>query len=84
MGLQSIKCGSSWTLTNIYAPGQDDKKPEFLNWLVRAQIREDVEWLLVGDFNLIRNPDDKSKPGGKMSEMLQFNIVISHLGLVDI
>lgn len=26
--LQSIKCGSCWTLTNIYAPCQEDKKLE--------------------------------------------------------
>lgn len=53
--LQSTKCGSCWTLTNIYAPCQDDKKLEFLTWLENTQIPNNADWLLVGDFNLIRS-----------------------------
>lgn len=53
--LQSVKCGSCWTLTNIYAPCQDDKKLEFLSWLNGVSIPKAADWLIVGDFNLIRS-----------------------------
>jgi hypothetical protein len=42
------------------------------------------DWLLVGDFNLLRNPEDRNKPGGDLSEMLLFNEAISALGLVEL
>lgn len=57
---------------------------EFLNWLDGTEIPEDADWLIVGDFNLIRSFDDRNKPGGNVNEMLTFNAVISRLGLVDI
>jgi hypothetical protein len=43
-----------------------------------------VDWLIVGDFNLYRNPSDRNKPGADYSGMLMFNAVISALGLVEI
>lgn len=64
------KCGSCWTLTNIYAPCQNDIKLEFLAWLDGVQIPEDADVLQVGDFNLTRNMEDMSKPGGNINEML--------------
>jgi hypothetical protein len=44
----------------------------------------DTDWLIMGDFNFIRNPHDRNKPGGNIFEMLQFNEAISNLGLVEI
>jgi hypothetical protein len=44
----------------------------------------DTDWLIMGDFNFIRNPNDRNKPGGNITEMLQFNEAISNLGLVEI
>lgn len=82
--LQSTRCESCWTLTNIYAPCQDDKKLEFLAWLDGTHIPEDADWLIVGDFNLIRSLENMNKPEGNISEIMQFNAVISNLGLVDI
>jgi hypothetical protein len=38
----------------------------------------------VGDFNLIRSPQDRNRDGGNVNEMLLFNEEISNLGLVDI
>ena len=43
-----------------------------------------VNWLIVGDFNLYRNPDDRNKPGGDHLEMYLFNEDISALGLVEL
>lgn len=38
----------------------------------------------MGDFNLIRGPENRNKPGGDVSEMLLFNEAISALGLVEL
>lgn len=41
-----------------------------------------TNWLLVGDFNLYRSPDDRNKPEGDHVEMYLFNEAISALGPV--
>jgi hypothetical protein len=39
---------------------------------------------VVGDFNLIRTPQNINKPGGNISEMFAFNEAISSLSMVEI
>lgn len=41
---------------------------------------ENIEWIILGDFNLIRKPEDRNKPGGDLAEMFRFNYAISTLG----
>jgi hypothetical protein len=43
-----------------------------------------VDWLVVGDFNLYRNPEDRNKLGADYSEMMLFNEAISKLGLTEL
>lgn len=38
----------------------------------------------MGDFNLIRNPENRNRTGGNMGVMMLFNDLIHHLDLVDI
>ena len=45
---------------------------------------EQVDWLILGDFNLLRSPADRNKPGGDANDMLLFNEAISALGLVEL
>ena len=45
---------------------------------------DDIDWLIIGDFNLIRRPEDRNKEGGDANEMYLFNEAISSLGLVDL
>jgi hypothetical protein len=75
--------GAVWVLTNIYAPCTLEGKLDFLNWLHDFELSEDINWLLVGDFNLIRKPSDHNKPGGNVQEMFKFNEVISNLRLEE-
>lgn len=42
------------------------------------------QWLIVGDFNLIRRPEDRNMPGGDINEIFLFNEAISNLGLIEI
>jgi hypothetical protein len=39
---------------------------------------------VLGDFNFIRKPPDRNKPGGDVNDMLLFNEAISNLGLVEL
>ena len=43
-----------------------------------------IDWLIAGDFNFIRKPSDKNKPGGDVNDMLLFNEAICNLGLVEL
>lgn len=73
-----------WTLTNVYGPCTPEGKRDFIDWMKNIQMPDDTDWLLVGDFNLTRSPEDKNKPGGSISEMFMFNEAISILGLIDL
>jgi len=42
------------------------------------------EWILAGDFNLIRIVENRNKPGGDHSKMQMFNNLISDLDLLEI
>ena len=44
----------------------------------------EVNWLLAGDFNLIRKPADRNKPGEDLAEMLLFNEALIALGVVEL
>jgi endonuclease/exonuclease/phosphatase family metal-dependent hydrolase len=45
---------------------------------------DDCDWLVVGDFNLIRRPTNRNKPSGNVQEMLAFNAAISNLRLQEL
>jgi hypothetical protein len=74
----------SWIITNVYAPCTPQGKIDFLNWLHNISMPSDKLWLLVGDFNLIRRPEDRNKVGGDINLMLKFNEAISNLDLIEI
>lgn len=75
---------SSWNLVNIYAPCTPGGKRDFINWFKDINIQDGEDWILLGDFNLIRKPEDRNKPGGDIQEMFLFNSVISSLDLTEI
>jgi hypothetical protein len=41
-------------------------------------------WLLLGDFNPIRHPENRNMEGGNVNDMMLFNDIISHLDLIEI
>jgi hypothetical protein len=79
--LSSTLNGIPWILTNIYAPCTPDGKVEFFNWFNSIDMSIDTDWLLVGNFNLIRHQSDQNKPGGNVNEMSGFNEAIGNLRL---
>lgn len=80
----SLLNNNTWILTSVYGPYDLVGKSTFMEWFENIQMSDDVHWLVVGDFNLIRKPEDRNRPGGNTSEMLLFNNAISSLGLVEI
>lgn len=82
--LQCKLSGESWIITNIYAPCTPEGKLQFLNWFKRIEMQDEQRWLIVGDFNLMRKPEDRNKPGGDIHDMLLFNEAISRLRLNEI
>jgi len=43
----------------------------------------EIDWLIVGDFNLIRKPKDKNKEGVDVNEMFLFYEAINKLGIIE-
>lgn len=70
MQFTSLQSRATWVLTNIYAPCTDERKRIFLDWFKQIEMPDDVDWLVVGDFNLIRKIEDRNKPG----EMLMISL----------
>ena len=84
MDFRSLHNNAEWLLTNIFGPCTDEGKLSFVDWLKNIAMPEEVDWLLVGDFNLMRSPANRNKPGGDINQMLLFNEAISALGIVEL
>lgn len=82
--LSSVHNNESWYLTNVYGPCESARKTAFINWFQNISMPDDVDWLVLGDFNYIRYPDNRNKEGGSFSDMNDFNAAISALALVEI
>jgi exonuclease III len=80
----SVLSHESWILTNIYGPCTAERKSSFFEWFSNIDMPDDMDWLVLGDFNFIRKPTDRNKPGGDVNDMLLFNEAISNLGLVEL
>jgi exonuclease III len=74
----------AWWLTNIYAPCSPHRREEFLSWFSNLEIDDDKLWIFLSDFNMIRSPENRNKPGGDPLRMLNFNLAISQLRFQEI
>ena len=75
LGIQftSMPTARSWKLINVYGPCDGPGRVAFTSWLFDLDIPDDEDWLFCGDFNYIRAPDNRNKPGGDANDMLTFN-----------
>jgi hypothetical protein len=76
--------GQSFHVTNIYGLADPAAKAGFISCLYDFDTSSFRDWLILGDFNIIRPPNNRSRPGGNPTEMLFFNDLIQHLDLVEI
>lgn len=75
---------SNFHVSNIYGPSNHAQKQGFATWLMNFDTSDFDNWLLTGDFNLYRQPENRNKPGGDLAEMNLFNELISDLDLTDV
>jgi hypothetical protein len=66
----------------VYRPFHGDFSDGFVKWLFDLNIPHDEDWVILGDFNFIRSPSNRNRPGVNNSYMLSFNDIIreSNLG----
>jgi hypothetical protein len=76
--------GNRFHLTNIYGPCASYEKASFIYCLFNFDTSSFEDWILAGDFNLMRSPENRNRPGGNISDMLLFNDIIQHLDLAEI
>jgi hypothetical protein len=60
---KSKPIGQKWTLTNIYTPCTPEGKLNFLAWFRNISVPGDNLWIIMGDFNLMRRPENRNKAG---------------------
>ena len=74
----------SWSLYNVYGPCTGPAREDFIQWMYDMDIRSNDDCLLLGDFNFIRGPDNRNKPGGDPNDMCTFNDIIRQQNLIEL
>ena len=72
--LASTISDCDFTLTNVYAPADHRHSNAFLAELLATLPLVSGPWVIIGDFNLIRFPDDKNNNNLNLSLMDAFNL----------
>ena len=78
-----LRC-SEFTLTNVYAPIRRDEKQGFFTELASVAATICGAWIVIGDFNLTRDPADKNNDNFNFAEANNFNDLINALCLIEI
>lgn len=60
------------------------RENSFIQWQKHIEMPYDIEWLLLGDFNLLQKPADRNRPRYDILETLPFKYAISSMGLVEL
>jgi hypothetical protein len=56
----------------------------FLQWFSNITMPIDKLWIFLGDFNLIRAPDNQNKPRDNIQNMMDFNNTLSQITVQEI
>ena len=78
--ITDLCCNSPWLLTGVYGPQSDEDKLNFLNEIRHIKALAPSEWVVLGDFNLIRQEAGKSSPNIDRLCICLFNNCIADLG----
>jgi hypothetical protein len=84
MELSCIMTRIKWYLTNIYGPAHNEDINDFFTWLPDFNSTQMKYWMLVGDFNLMIELDNRNRLGRDNNNMLLFNTVIEAHNLKEI
>jgi hypothetical protein len=80
----SKQSAQSWTLVNIYRLCNREARDLFVQWLFDLRIPDDEDFLFLGDFNFVRSPSNRNKPGGDINDILLFNDFITEQHLTEL
>lgn len=80
----SSQSANVWSCVNIYGPCGGQDRVNFISWMMNLHIPTNEDWLLIGDYNFIRAPDNRNKAGGYVNDMLTFNDFIRSQSLVEL
>ena len=80
----STQSNEAWNLVNVYGPCSGQRRVDFSSWLFDLNIPSNENWLILGDFNFIRSPTNRNKPGGDAADMLLFNEFICAQSLMEL
>ena len=77
---KSKHTSKTWSLVSVYGPCQGSARDEFVQWLYNLDIQFDER----GDFNFMRSLENRNLLGGDVNNIILFNEIIGHLGLVEL
>ena len=75
---------TSWSITGVYGPLADADKIAFMQEILDLRQHVLPAWLLLGDFNLIYQAQDKNNARINLSMLNNFKYTIDNLGLAPI
>lgn len=73
--------GFEWEILNIYGPAHDDRKRSFLEEIQNKVLACELPIILGGDFNLVRNVEEKSSSNVDFPLIEAFNDMINDTSL---
>jgi hypothetical protein len=73
--------GMRYMITNVYGPVDNARKSDFLTELRTIYCLNDLPWILLGNFNIIRELSDTTATNPNTHSMLAFNTLIADLDL---
>jgi exonuclease III len=74
----------TWTITGVYGPQSDADKIQFLQELTNLQTQMLPAWLVLGDFNLILNAQEKNNARLNLPLINRFKATVDNLHLARI
>jgi exonuclease III len=74
---------SSWSITGVYGPQEDELKGEFMQEIRQIKTSVQAKWMILGDFNLIASAADKSNANINLRLLGHFRSLIQDLELID-
>nr|XP_045083710.1 uncharacterized protein LOC123493747 [Aegilops tauschii subsp. strangulata] len=84
VSVRDIASSTTFWLTNVYGPTNDNLKDAFLAEIAAAALPLGQPWLLMGDFNIIYQASDKSNLNINRRIMGRFRRAIDFAGLREI